>query len=56
MKLSLLLTLIPTFAFAAEIPQPKPTKGDEPLAKEFSAAKAGAATRANKQHITKRRR
>lgn len=38
------LLLLPTIAFAAEKPeydQPKPTKGDEAIAKKWSAAKAG---------------
>jgi squalene-hopene/tetraprenyl-beta-curcumene cyclase len=34
------LALAPTTAFAADIPKPAPTKPDEPLAKQFSAAKA----------------
>jgi squalene-hopene/tetraprenyl-beta-curcumene cyclase len=37
----LLLPLFAASALAAEIPQPAPTRPNEPIAKEFSAAKAG---------------
>lgn len=42
MRLALfLLPLLAAPVFAAEIPKPAPTKPDEPVAKQFSAAKAG---------------
>ncbi len=41
MRTLALFLLLAVPAFAADVPQPKPTKADEPLAKEFSLAKAG---------------
>lgn len=41
MRTLALLLLMSGSASAADVPQPKPTKADEPIAKEFSLAKAG---------------